>query len=103
MASPHAVAASTNFMQLSYTARLQCARVGHMKNPIQNTSPAQLEELMMAMVGLETMAYIKPVLLDRMTHYAVFAADGTQLAVFEDHETAYFNAVKHNLAPVSIH
>lgn len=64
---------------------------------------AQLEELMMAMVGLETMAYIKPVTIHEMIQYAVFAADGTQLALFDNAETAYYNAVKHNLAPVSIH
>lgn len=64
---------------------------------------ANLEELMMAMVGLETMAYIKPITIDTLTQYAVFAADGTQLAMFDSEETAYYNAVKHNLAPVSIH
>lgn len=64
---------------------------------------AELEDLMMAMVGLETMAYIKPVTIDRLTQYAVFAADGTQLAMFDSEETAYYNAVKHNLAPASIH
>ncbi len=64
---------------------------------------AQLEELMMAMVGLETMAYIKPISLDTGTQYAVFAADGTQLAMFDSHETAYYNAIKHNLDPVSLH
>lgn len=69
---------------------------------LQQTAP-QLEELMMAMVGLETMAYIKPVLFGELTQYAVFAADGTQLAIFNDHETAYYNAVKHNLSPASIH
>lgn len=64
---------------------------------------ADLEELMMAMVGLETMAYIKPVTIHDMTQYAVFAADGTQLAIFESAETAHYNAVKHNLSPASIH
>ncbi|MEJ0009085.1 MAG: DUF1150 family protein [Alphaproteobacteria bacterium] len=64
---------------------------------------SQLEELMMAMVGLETMAYIKPIVDGRRTSYAVFAADGTQLAVFDSAESAYYNAVRHNLAPVSLH
>lgn len=63
----------------------------------------QLEELMMAMVGLETMAYIKPVMVHDIIQYAVFAADGTQLAVFDSQETAFYTAVKHNLEPVSIH
>jgi hypothetical protein len=69
---------------------------------LQTQSP-QLEEMMMAMVGLETMAYIKPIILGELTHYAVFAADGTQLALFDNHETAYYNAVKHNLQPASLH
>jgi hypothetical protein len=63
----------------------------------------QLEELMMAMVGLETMAYIKPVVEGELTSYVVYAADGTRLAIFDSQESAYYNAVKHNLAPVSIH
>lgn len=60
----------------------------------------KLEDIMMAMVGLETMAYIKP-LVDKT--FAVYAADGTQLAIFESEEKAFYTAVKHNLAPVSIH
>lgn len=64
---------------------------------------AKLEDLMMAMVGLETMAYIKQVNRGEFAQFAVFAADGTQLAVFDDFETAHYNAIKHNLAPSSIH
>jgi hypothetical protein len=63
----------------------------------------KLEDLMMAMVGLETMAYIKPVRDGLVMSYAVFAADGTQLAMFETEEKAVYTAMKHNLAPVSIH
>ena len=63
----------------------------------------KLEDLMMAMVGLETMAYIKPVTEGELTSYIVYAADGTQLAVFDSAETAYYNAVRHNLAPASLH
>ena len=63
----------------------------------------KLEDIMMAMVGLETMAYIKPVRDGLIMSYAVFAADGTQLALFDSQEKAFTTAVKHNLAPVSIH
>lgn len=63
----------------------------------------KLEDLMMAMVGLETMAYIKPITKGTQLMFAVFAADGTQLALFDDFETAHYNAVKHNLSPASIH
>jgi hypothetical protein len=64
---------------------------------------SKLEDIMMAMVGLETMAYIKPIRDGLVLSYAVFAADGTQLAMFDSKESAFYNAVKHNLAPVSIH
>jgi hypothetical protein len=64
---------------------------------------AELEELMMAMVGLETMAYIKPIMEGELTSYVVYAADGTRLAAFETQESAYYTAVRHNLDPVSIH
>jgi hypothetical protein len=70
---------------------------------MQTLERTKLEDIMMAMVGLETMAYIKPVQDGLALSYAVFAADGTQLAVFETEEKAFYNAVKHNLAPVSIH
>lgn len=69
----------------------------------QQVANPQFQEMMMAMVGLETLAYIKPVLVGASTQYAVFAADGTQLAIFDKQETAYYNVVKHNLSPSSIH
>ena len=64
---------------------------------------AELEDVMMAMVGLETMAYIKPVSEGGLNLFGVYAADGTKLAVFETAETAYYTALRHNLAPMSIH
>ncbi len=64
---------------------------------------SKLEDIMMAMVGIETMAYIKPVRDGLVLSYAVFAADGTKLAMFDSAEIAFETAVKHNLAPVSIH
>ncbi|MFZ4125556.1 MAG: DUF1150 family protein [Rickettsiales bacterium] len=62
-----------------------------------------LEELMMSMVGVETMAYIKPVSDGNEAGFAVFAADGTQLAIFPTEEGAYYTARQNNLDPVSIH
>ncbi len=64
---------------------------------------SRLEDIMMAMVGLETMAYIKPIHEGDLPGFAVYAADGTKLAIFDSQEKAYYTAVKHNLAPVSIH
>ena len=62
-----------------------------------------ISEMMSQMLGVEHMAYIKPVFEEGEKGFAVFASDGTQLAIFESQESAYFNAVQHNLEPVSLH
>ena len=53
----------------------------------------------MSMLGVTHVAYIRQV----QDGYGVFAADGTQLAVFESRDAAYYTARQHNLEPVSIH
>lgn len=49
------------------------------------------------------MAYIKPVEQEGETVYAVHAADGTPLALFESMEDAFFTVRRHNLLPVQLH
>lgn len=70
---------------------------------LQTVERTKLEDIMMAMVGLETTAYIKKIVVDGITAFAVYAADGTQLAAFDTEEKAYYTAIKHNLEPASIH
>ncbi len=77
-----------------HTSRLRIAlcwvyRTKNLTGDFMQLERTKLEDIMMAMVGVMS--------------YAVFAADGTQLALFESEEMAFYNAVKHNLAPVSIH
>ena len=60
---------------------------------------SNVDDIIMALVGMETLAYIRPV----TDGFGVFAADGTQLAVFESHESAYLTVRQNNLQPVSIH
>ncbi len=62
-----------------------------------------ISEMMMQMLGAEHMAYIKPVFEEGEKGFAVYASDGAKLAVFETHEAAFYNALQHNLDPVSIH
>lgn len=52
---------------------------------------------------LNAMAYVKPVITEKGTGYGVFAADGTQLAIFGSREAAYFAAKQHDLVPTLIH
>lgn len=57
----------------------------------------------MAMMGITTMTYIRPVTDDKGNGFAVCAADGTQLAVFPSYDAAFFTARQFNLTPVNIH
>lgn len=68
---------------------------------VDNTQ--MVPDLVMTLVGIDQIAYIKPVLAGNEFGYAVFAADGTQLAIFSTLEAAYYTAKQHNLEPVSIH
>ncbi len=54
-------------------------------------------------LGLEKLAYVKPVKVDGRTAYAVHAADGTEIAVMSDREVARAAIRLHDLEPVSVH
>ena len=57
----------------------------------------------MSMMGVDKMAYVKPILTPDETLYVVFAADGTQLATFDCRDEAFHTVRRHNLTPVNIH
>lgn len=63
----------------------------------------ELNEMVATLGELGNAAYIKTVPADKGTGYALFAADGTQLAVFPSREAAYFTARQHELEPLSLH
>lgn len=48
-------------------------------------------------------AYVRPVQTDRGAAYGVYAADGTQLALFNSQDAAFYAARQHDLEPVLIH
>jgi hypothetical protein len=52
---------------------------------------------------LNQVAYIKPVLENGEPAFSVHAADGTQLAIISDRETAFAAVRSHDLEPVSVH
>ncbi len=47
--------------------------------------------------------YIRPFCQDGNNGYAIHAADGKPLGVFESYDSAFFTAKLHDLAPVSVH
>ena len=70
------------------------------------TDPAILKDLSaeaMATLGLPDLAYVKQVEVDGEMGYAVYAADGNQMAVLADRETAFAAILQHDMQPMSVH
>ena len=57
----------------------------------------------LALFGMQDLAYVKPVLVDGVTAFAVHAADGTQITVLPDREIALATLRQHDLEPLSVH
>jgi len=62
-------------------------------------------DLQAAMAALDdpTIAYVKAVTIDGDPAYAVYSADGTELAILADREVAFAAALSHDYTPVSVH
>ena len=65
---------------------------------IRNISSREL-----AVFGMQDLAYVKPVVVNGVTAFAVHAADGTQVAVLPDREIALVTIRQHDLEPLSVH
>ena len=57
----------------------------------------------LALFGMQDLAYVKPVLVNGVTAFAVHAANGTQVTVLPDRETALATVSQHDLEPLSVH
>jgi len=54
-------------------------------------------------LGLEQVAYVKPIQIEGETVYAVHAADGTQMAIIDERATAFAAVRKNDMEPLSVH
>lgn len=57
----------------------------------------------MAILGLQDVAYVKPVVVDGHDAFSIHAADGTTIAIMADREVAVATIRQHDLEPVSVH
>jgi hypothetical protein len=57
----------------------------------------------LGLLGVQDLAYIKPVLVEGKRRYAVHAADGTEIAVLLDRAVAFATVRQHDLEPMSVH
>ncbi len=63
----------------------------------------QLSARELGMLGMEDLAYIKPVVQDGVEVFAVCAADGTQMAVIPNRNLAFAVVRQHDMEPLSVH
>lgn len=56
-----------------------------------------------AAFAVNDLAYVKPVVEDGVSAFAIHAADGTQLAVLGSLDVAFVAVRQHGLEPVSVH
>ncbi len=57
----------------------------------------------LALLGVQDFAYIKRVVIDGASNYAIHAADGTEIAVLSDRDIAFATVRQHDLEPLSVH
>lgn len=57
----------------------------------------------LALFGMQDLAYVKRVLVNGVSSFAVHAADGTQVTVLPDREIALATVRQHDLEPLSVH
>ena len=56
-----------------------------------------------ALLGMDDVAYVKRVVVNDEVKFAIFGADGTQLALAPGEELAYATIRQNDLEPVSVH
>jgi hypothetical protein len=69
--------------------------------PIFIRKTASLSDL--GAYGLETLAYVKPVLVDGQRRHSIHAADGTPLTVIPERDLAFATVRQYDLEPASVH
>jgi hypothetical protein len=65
---------------------------------LKNISPREF-----ALLGMNDMAYVKRVVVNDEAKFAIFSADGMQLALAPSEELAYVTIRQNDLDPVSVH
>ena len=65
---------------------------------IRHISAEQLAQL-----GMQQIAYVKPVVVNGSAAYAIHAADGTPMAIAGDLEVAVAAIMQHEMVPAQVH
>ena len=63
----------------------------------------ELSRQELAMLGMQDIAYVKPVTVEGTAGFAVHAADGTQMALIANRDLAFAVVRQNEMEPVSVH
>ena len=69
----------------------------------RGTTPPPMSEHAFAMLGVEELAYVRPVFVNGSLLWAVLGADGTSLALAPSRELAFAAAIQADRMPLSVH
>lgn len=70
---------------------------------IATTKRTELAAVDLAALGMNQVAYVKPVIIDGSAGYSIHAADGTPMAVVPDRMLAFSAIRRHDLEPIDAH
>jgi hypothetical protein len=65
--------------------------------------PHHMTEAQLAELGLEQIAYVRPIMTPNGPAFGVFSANGTPMAIATDGNLARAAIVQNEMAPVSVH
>jgi len=85
-------------MNMTSTALEADGISAHEEIDIRKLTQAQLMQL-----GMSQLAYVKPVWMDGETAFAIFAADGSPMAVAADCDLAVAAIMQHEMVPALVH
>ncbi len=62
----------------------------------------ELSDQDFALIGMQQLAYIKPMVVNGVSSFSIHAADGTQIGVAPTRDIAFAAVKQHELEPVSL-
>lgn len=75
----------------------------HTKNESVRDFLKQLSSQEFLHVGIDQIAYVRPIGENDNGHYGVYAADGTQISVMDDYNKALASIHDHEMHAVTVH
>jgi len=74
-----------------------------MLTPDESLKSMTISPEALALMGLETMAYIRPIRVNGRRVHIIHAADGTPLTMVTERELAFVTIRQHEMQPQSVH